>query len=228
MGRGGAYSVESIAIMACCCPHSLSAGRFFSRFARSYRRRFKKKGFEPAQRQLLEGIERVGFTDATVLEIGSGVGYLHQRLLQRGAASAVGIDLAPKMIEEAEALAREQGLAERTRYRVGDFVEQADTFDAADVVILDKVICCYPDAERIVATSLAKARRVYAYTIPRNRWYTRLGVALTALVLGLFRSDFRPYVHDPEKIEAWVTAAGFGKQYEKQTLVWLTRVHVRS
>jgi len=214
--------------MSCCCPHSLSAGRFFSRFARRYRRRFEKKGFEPSQRWLLEGIERAGFANATLLEIGSGIGTLHQHLLEQGAASAVGVDLAPTMIEEAEALARENGLAERTHYRVGDFVEQADTFDPADVVILDKVICCYPDAKRIVATSVAKARRAYAYTIPRRCWYTRLGVAITALALRLFRSDFRPYVHNPEKIEAWVTAAGFAKQYQKQTLVWLTRVHTRN
>lgn len=35
------------------------------------------------------------------------------------------------------------------RYRVGDFVKEAETFDPADVVILDKVICRYPDAKRI-------------------------------------------------------------------------------
>jgi 2-polyprenyl-3-methyl-5-hydroxy-6-metoxy-1,4-benzoquinol methylase len=214
--------------MSCCCPHSRSAGRFFSRFARRYRKRFKKRGFEPSQRSLLEGIERVGFQDATILEIGSGVGTLHQHLLKQGAASAVGVDLAPAMIEEAEAIARENGLADRTRYRVGDFVEEAETFDPADVVILDKVICCYPDARRIVETSAAQARRAYAYTIPRNRWYMRLVTALIAFVMRLFRSDFRPYVYDPEKIEAWVTAGGFTKQYENHTVAWLTQVCVRS
>jgi len=214
--------------MPCCCPHSRSAGRFFSRFARRYRRRFQRKGFEPAQRALLEGIERAGFQNATLLEIGSGVGTLHQHLLKQGAASAVGVDLAPTMIEEAEALARENGLADRTRYRVGDFVEEAETFELADVVILDKVICCYPDAKRIVETSAARARRGYAYSIPRNRWYTRLGVALMALVFWLLRSDFRPYVHDPERIDAWVTAAGFVMRYESHTVAWLARAYIRA
>jgi len=214
--------------MSCCCPHSISAGRYFSRFARRYRRRLQKQGFEPTQRSLLEGIERAGFQNATLLEIGSGVGALHQHLLKQGAASAVGVDLAPKMIEEAKALARENGLADRARYRVADFVEEAQTFDRADIVILDKVICCYPDAKRIVETSAAKARRAYAFTIPRNRWFTRLSVATMALIFRLFRSDFRPYVHDPRQIDAWLTAAGFTKQYENQTLVWLTWVHARN
>jgi len=213
--------------MSCCCPHSRSAGRFFSRFARRYRRRFQRKGFEASQLSLLEGIERVGFQDATILEIGSGVGALHQHLLKQGAASAVGVDLAPTMIEEAEALAHENGLTDRTRYRLGDFVEEAETFEPADVVILDKVICCYPDAERIVEKSAAQARRAYAYSIPRNRWYMRLGVAVTAFVMRLFRSDFRPYVHDPERIDAWLTTAGFARRYEHRTVAWLTRAYVR-
>jgi len=213
--------------MMSCCAHSRSAARLFSHFARRYRRRFEKKGLEASQRQLVEGLERAGFGDASLLEVGSGVGYLHQYLLQRGAATAVGVDLTPKMIEEAEALARKNGLTERTGYRVADFVDAAASFEPADVVLLDKVICCYPDAERMVQTSLAKAKRVYAYTIPRDRWYTRLGVALGALGLRLLRSDYRSYVHDPRQIEAWVTAAGFTKRYENQTLIWLTGVYVR-
>ena len=214
--------------MSCCSPHSRSAGRFFSWFARRYRRRFQRKGFEPLQRSLLEGIAQAGVRSATILEIGCGVGALHQYLLKQGAASAVGVDLAPRMIEEAEALAREYGLADRARYRVGDFVEEAGTFDPADVVILDKVICCYPDARRIVETSAARARRTYAYSIPRNRWYTRLSVSLTALAFRLLRSDFRPYVHDPEKIDAWLTAAGFARRYEARTVAWLARAYVRA
>ena len=213
--------------MTCCCSHSTAAGRIFSRFARRYRRRFQKKGLEPSERQLVEGLGRVGLDNASLLEVGSGVGYLHQYLLKRGAASAVGVDLSPRMIEEAQALARENGLAERTRYRVGDFVELAETFDPADAVLLDKVICCYPDAERMVRTSLAKATRVYAYTIPLNRWYTRLGIALSAFALRVMRSDFRSYVHDPAMIEALVRAAGFTKRYENRTFVWLTVVHAR-
>ena len=212
--------------MPCCCPHSRSAGRFFSRFARRYRQRFRRKGFEPSQRDLLEGIGRAGFQGATLLEIGCGVGTLHQQLLKQGAERAVGVDLAPRMIEEAEALAREDGLADRARYRVGDFVEEAENFDPADVVILDKVICCYPDAKRIVEASAGRARRVVAYSVPRNRWYTRFGVALVALVLRLAGSDFRPYVHDPERIDAWLAAAGFARRYEHHTLAWLTRVCV--
>jgi magnesium-protoporphyrin O-methyltransferase len=152
---------------------------------------------------------------------------LHQHLLDQGAACATGIDLAEKMIGQARELAQARGLADRTDYRVGDFIEIADRIEDADVTILDKVLCCYPDAEALVKKSLAKTRRVYAYTLPRNRWWMRVGAKIMAAVLWCFGSPFRSYVHDPKLIEAQVTAEGFEKRYENQTAVWLTQVFVR-
>lgn len=214
--------------MACCCLHNCDTGRLFSRFARRYRKRYERKGFEPSQRQLLDGIRQAGIGGARLLEIGCGVGALHQRLLEEGAGSALGIDLSERMLSEARDAARVHGLAERTDYRQGDFVEFADTVDPAEITILDKVICCYPDAEGLVRKSLARTRRVYAYTIPRDRWFTRVGAELLAFGLRLLGSRFRSYVHDPKLVESWVRAAGFEKRYANRTFIWMTEVYVRA
>lgn len=213
--------------MNCCCPHSNSANRFFSFFAGRYRKRFEKKGFEPSQKQLLEGLEQAGYQDAKILEIGSGVGHLHQTLLERGAESAIGVDLASKMIEEARHWAQERGLAEKTDYVEGDFMEIRDSLPDVEVTVLDKVVCCYPDADGLVHSSLAKTSRVYALTYPRDRWYVRAMMGLVALGMKIIRSDFRPYVHAPESIEKWITQAGFDKNYQNQNMVWLTQVYVK-
>jgi len=214
--------------MSCCCPHSNSANRFFSFFASRYRRRFEKKGFEPSQKQLLEGLQQAGYRDAKVLEIGSGVGHLHQTLLEQGAASAVGIDLASRMVDEAQHWAEERKLAGRTAYLEGDFMEIHESLSGADVTVLDKVVCCYPDADGLVHASLKKTNRVYALTYPRNRWYIRTMMRISAFMLKLVRSDFRPYVHDPEVIEKWITETGFSKAYQNNNMVWLTQVYVKS
>jgi magnesium-protoporphyrin O-methyltransferase len=213
--------------MSCCCPHSNSANRFFSRFAGSYRKRFEKKGFEPSQQHLMEGLEQAGFESASILEIGSGVGHLHQTLLEQGASSAVGIDLASKMIEEAQHWAEERDLTDRVRYVEGDFMEIADDFQSAEITVLDKVVCCYPDAEGLVASSLGKTSRVYALTYPRDRWFVRLFMGVMALAMKIARSDFRPYVHSPVQIEKWITRDGFTKNYQHTNLMWLTQVYVR-
>jgi len=212
--------------MTCCCPHARSGGRIFSFFARNYRQRFSEKGFEPAQRQLMEGISQAGFQNTSVLEIGSGVGHFHMSLLEAGAATATGIDLAPKMIAEAEDWSRQRGLEGRVTYHQGDFMEILPLIEPADVTVLDKVVCCYPDADGLVNQSLSKTRRVYALTYPRDRRLVRLGVALAALLMRLIGSSFRPYAHSPVLIEEWITASGFHKRFEKTTFVWLSQVYV--
>lgn len=211
-----------------CCVHSRDAGRFFSRMARRERRRYERRGLERSQRALLTGIEEAGLEGASVLEIGCGVGYLHRRLLEAGAARAVGVDLSARMLEEARAGAQARGLAERTEYREGDFLEIGETLADADIVILDKVICCYPDAQGLVERSLAKARRIYAFTIPRDRAFVCFGVAVLAAALRLLGSRFRPYVHDPEAIDAWLRQQGFSLAHRAQTPIWQCAVYLRS
>lgn len=213
--------------MACCCPEACAAADFFSRFARRYRKLYRRKGLERTQRQLVAGLKKEGITGARLLEIGCGVGYLHQQLLKQGAAGAIGVDLSDRMIAEARAAAAEQGLADRVDYRVGDFVFLAPQLPAGDVTLLDKVVCCYPDARSLIETSLAKTDRLYALTFPRDRILTRFGVAAMALLLRLAGSRFRSYVHDPRAIEAWITGHGWRKACEAQTPVWLTQVYVR-
>jgi SAM-dependent methyltransferase len=213
--------------MSCCCPQASSASRFFYLFSRSYRKRYAKKGFEESQKQLVEGLKQAGFDGNTVLEIGSGVGYLHQTLLQQGATSATGIDLSPKMIAEAVAGAKEKGLDDRTSYIQDDFVNISESVNSADVTILDKVVCCYPDADALVHKSLAHTNRVYALTYPRDRWLIRLVSRIMGGIFWLLRIDFRNYVHSPVLLERWITDEGFSKQFEKQTKTWLTQVYVR-
>lgn len=209
------------------CCHSESGKKLFSFFARSSRKRLEKKGFEKTQKQLLEGLEKVGYRGATVLEIGCGVGHLHQSLLEQGADTAVGIDLAPKMLSEARKWADERGLGDRVDYVEGDFMELGGDIEAADVCLLDKVVCCYPDAPGMVRESLARTRKAYALTYPRNRWFVRLGTRLWNSALWLLRSDFRSFVHDPVLIEQWIVGDGLEKRFEDQTTGWLTQVYVR-
>jgi magnesium-protoporphyrin O-methyltransferase len=211
---------------ASCC-HSKSASKLFSFFAARSRKRFEERGFEPSQEHLLSGLEQIGYSGSTLLEIGCGVGHLHQTMLEKGAESATGIDLAPKMLSEARDWADKRGLAGRASYVEGDFMEIDSQVDAADVCVLDKVVCCYPDAKGLLQRSLQKTRRTYALTYPRDRWFVRLGVSIWNSVLWLVRSDFRSFVHDPGKIENWISEAGLEKKFEDQTTAWQTQVYVR-
>ena len=55
-------------------------------------RQEERAGLEPSQEQLLAALRAQGIEGRRVLEIGCGVGHLHHRLLDEGAASVVGVE----------------------------------------------------------------------------------------------------------------------------------------
>ncbi len=211
----------------CCGSTACGIGRCFGRFSRRYTRRYERRGLEATQKQLVAGLQKAGFDGRSLLEIGCGVGYLHQYLLLRGAATAVGVDLAPAMLTEAQALAARQGLAQRTRYLPGDFEVLAPELDVADITLLDKVVCCYPDAPGLMAATLARTKEICALTLPRGHALNRVAARLGGGLLRAVGSGYRPFVHDPMMIDRQLRAAGFKCVYEARTLIWLTRLYRR-
>jgi magnesium-protoporphyrin O-methyltransferase len=132
------------------------------------------------------------------------------------------------MINEARRNAVNKALADRTTYHLGDYVDLASELDASDVTIMDKVVCCYPDPERLLKAVLPNTRRVIALTYPRDRTFTRVSIAAFALLLRTLRSDFRPYVHNPEDIRRLITDEGFSLKSLNRVFAWQTEVYVRA
>jgi magnesium-protoporphyrin O-methyltransferase len=214
--------------MSCCCVPNCAAqeatDKFFNTQAGRYKKYFKKKGLHKEQKYLAEGIRRSGMKDAEILEIGCGVGGLHLSLLKDGAAKATGFDISERMIATARKLSTEMGLQERTQYRHGDFAAIHGEAPTADVTILDKVICCYEDVSELIARSTAKTRRIYAVSYPRENFFVRFMFRSAKYFLKLFRQPFHPFYHEPQHVQNRITAAGFEKVYENETVVWLIQV----
>lgn len=214
--------------MPCCKPlDHAAAARFFSWYARRSVRQYRKNGLGALRRRLADAVREADIEGATLLDIGCGAGFVHQSLLRDGAARAVGIDLSEDMLAEARALAAEQSLTARTDYVAADFVYVADALPVADVTILDRVVCCYPDAETLVNRSLEKTGRVYALTYPRDHLWNRILTELEALGLRMLCCAFRSYIHDTARIQAWIEAGGFAKRSEHVDRIWIMQVYSR-
>lgn len=215
--------------MSCCsvsaCP---GTNRFFTKWAKKYAKTFRKKGLEKAQRYLLEGIRRVPMRSAEILDIGCGVGALHLTLLKEGASRATGVDVAEGMLAEAKRLAEEMGVLERTSYVLDDFAKVSDNVAEADITILDKVVCCYEHLDDLVEHSLAKTRRLYGLTHPRESALVRVGFVIHIFLSKLFRGTFHPYWHDWHRLRAMISARGFKPVYENSTFFWNVLVFERA
>jgi len=216
--------------MSTCCqtnPHQEGTNEFFTRFSKKYAKRFRKGKLEKVQRFLLEGVRKEPVTSKEILDIGCGVGSLHLTLLKEGAARAVGVDMAEGMLDKAKQFASQLGMAEKTEYVLGDFVERKNQLGNADITILDKVVCCYEDVKTLMETSTQKTKSIYAFSHPRRSLLMKAIFKTQIFVCSLLRTSFRPHWHDWLWVRSLVTAQGFELVYENATIAWQVAVYKR-
>jgi magnesium-protoporphyrin O-methyltransferase len=152
------------------------------------------------------------------------VGALQHALLDRGAARATSAEASPAFQEVARAEAERRGMAGRIAFELGDFVELADRIPPADLVTLDRVICCYPDMPALVGASAAHARAVWGAVFPRERRLTRFAMGALNLVQRLRRNAFRTYVHPTEGVRQALSEKGFALRTHRETVFWQVMV----
>jgi Methyltransferase domain len=157
---------------------------------------------------MVEFLELRGIQGATVLEVGGGVGEIQIELLKRGAARAVNLELSAAYEQEAKSLLREAGLEERAERRLHDIAVDPKGVEAADVVVLHRVVCCYPDYERLLGAAAQHARRLLVFSYPPRNAGSRLFIATQNLVFGLLRREFRTFAHPPTASSAFSGSAG--------------------
>jgi magnesium-protoporphyrin O-methyltransferase len=139
----------------------------------------------------------------------------------------VDVDASGSYLAVAEREAVERGFGDRTNYRHGDFVQLAPEIEPADVVTLDRVICCYPDVRSLVSRSAEHARRLYGLVYPVDRWWTRGFARIMNFLDRVGRSDYRMHVHSQDLVDRLVTEAGFERRYHHAGAIWQTVVYAR-
>ncbi|MGZ4289267.1 MAG: methyltransferase domain-containing protein [Gaiellaceae bacterium] len=207
----------------CCRPEGYN--RLFSaRQARLDASRYRKHGLGGTSRRLVELAGDV--SGGTVLEVGGGVGAIELDLLAAGADRATNVELSGEYEEEAATLLAERGLTERVDRRVADFVEEP--VEPHDVVVMHRVVCCYPDVDRLMGTAAACTRRRMVLTYPREAPWTRAGIWSINLFMRISGSSFRAFVHPVARMTAAAQREGLAlERREQQGLVWESAVYER-
>lgn len=181
-------------------------------------RRYRERGPGGVTALLMGALREQGVEDAVVLDIGGGVGAIQHELLASGAARSVSVDAAPSYCDELVAEAERRGHAERVETLEGDFVELAPSIEPADIVTLDKVICCDPEAEALLEASAAHSRRLVGLVYPRDTLLVKAGAALLNAGFWALRRHFRWLVHPVARIDAILREAGFERRLERRGL----------
>jgi len=161
-----------------------------------------------------------GLEGATVLEIGGGVGEIEIEVLKRGAARAVNLELSSAYDAEATVLLGEAGLEQRAERRVHDIAADPGLVEAADVVVLNRVVCCYPDYERLLGAAADHALRLLVFSHPPRNPASRLLFACQNLFFRVRRMEFRTFTHPPDEMLAVLTTRGLRHTFSYRGLVW--------
>ena len=193
---------------------------FGDKMARRQLRQYRRKGPAKGTRLLLEAISDASIAGGTFIDIGGGVGAIQHELIARGAARGTGADASPAYLAAARSEAEARGYADRMLYVEGDFVREANKVAAADIVTLDRVVCCYPDMPALLGAAAPLARRTLGLIIPRGTRFMRCGIAVVNLFQRLRRHPFRVYVHDPAEVEAVLARHGLSRRYLRDGMVW--------
>jgi magnesium-protoporphyrin O-methyltransferase len=188
--------------------------------ARRAAERYRSRGVGQTERHIVSFLSASGVDGATVLEIGGGVGEVQLELLKLGAARTVNLELSPGYDGDAASLASESGFEGRMERRLLDIAASPDDVEAADVVVLNRVVCCYPDYVRLLGSAADHARRLLVFTYPPRNAVSRLILGAENVRFRLQGKEFRTFAHPPARMLEVVESRGLRQAYAHRPLVW--------
>jgi hypothetical protein len=219
---------DRVRVLSDCCDPT-PYRRFFNRKeAERNIRAYRRKGLDPMASSMIDYLKSRGVEGADVLEVGGGVGAIQVELLKAGARESLNIELSAGYEEAAQRLAQEEGIEDRVTRRLGDFVALQHEFDQADIVVMNRVVCCYPWMERLMGAAVGKTSGYLAMVFPRERWWVKTGLGMGNTFTALRKCDFRAYVHPVAEIESVATRAGLVVRHSDKNLIWQALVLERT
>ena len=193
---------------------------FRPRTARRDLARYRSEGLDRLERRVVESARSGGLEGARVLEIGGGIGAVQSELVESGAECGEIVELVGAYEESAYELAREKGLEGRVSYRVVDVLEHPDSVEPADVVVLNRVVCCSPDGVDLAAVAARLTRRTLLLTFPRDVAWVRMGVRLLNVGFWAMRRSFRTFVHPAATLHEAIEAEGLSLTERFDDRLW--------
>jgi len=192
--------------------------------------KYKTNGLTTSSQVLLDFISKEGILGKTVLEIGCGTGFFALETIRSGATSSLGVDLSSAAIHEANEFAKECGLQDRARFEVSNAASTRQP--ASDVAVMEKVLCCYPDADALLKTASDSSRELLGFVVPRNEGLMKpamkIGTALINLVEKLRKTGFRLYLHPLRSIDQLLSERGFQQASKAKSRFWLVFLYKKT
>jgi 2-polyprenyl-3-methyl-5-hydroxy-6-metoxy-1,4-benzoquinol methylase len=203
-----------------CCQRQMIDDRFDQDFVAKKVQQYRRSGLKKETRILVEALKSEGVDGLTLLDVGGGLGTIAHELMKAGVGQTVSVEASQAFIDAAQTEAARQGLADKMTFMHGDLVELTPQVPRADVVTLDKVVCCYRDMESLVRVSVEKAQKLYGLVYPRDNWWMKIGIGFENLLQNLKGDDWRMYVHPTPEVDRLIREHGLRQRFRHALIDW--------
>lgn len=209
-----------------CC--EITDNAFSEAEARAEIRNYRKRGPAKQTKLILQAIRSLGLKNLDLLDIGGGIGVIHHELLKDVARGATHVDASSAYLREAKAEAARRGHSDRVNFIHADFTDVAPDVPKADVVTLDRVVCCYPDFRSLLNAAANHSRQALTLTYPRETWYMHIGLSIINLFQRLRKDPFRVFLHPVGEMDTLLKQEGFERISLRRLFVWEMALYQRT
>lgn len=208
-----------------CC--EIENNTFTEDDAKADLKQYRKRGPANQTKLILEAVRSLGLKDTALLDIGGGIGAIHHELLKDVAREATHVDASSAYLKVATEEAKRLGHEAQVKFIHADFTDVASELPQADVVTLDRVVCCYPNFRELLKAASSKSRKAIALTYPREEWYIKMVMSMMNFFQRVRRDPFRVFVHPVAEMEALLNKEGLKRISTRKLFVWEMSLYQR-
>jgi 2-polyprenyl-3-methyl-5-hydroxy-6-metoxy-1,4-benzoquinol methylase len=208
-----------------CC--EITDNAFTEEEAKSQLKDYRRNGPANQTKVLLQAIRSLNLRNADLIDIGGGIGTIHHELLEDVATQATHVDASSAYLKLAKEEVARRGHGDRVNFIHADFTDVASDLPPADIVTLDRVVCCYPDFRRLLKTAADHSRKAIALTYPREAWYLRTAFKIMNFVQKLRKDPFRVFLHPVTEMNLLLQREGFKQVSMKRLFFWEVALYQR-
>ncbi len=211
------------------CKHCCGAEYIFDqKEAEKNAKRYRRKGPNKTTLKLIQLLnEQTDFKDKTLLDIGGGIGVIPIELTKKGVTKVTNIDASSAYQQKALELSKKYNYNDKITLVHGDFIEISKKIDKHDIVTLERVVCCYPDMDRLLSHATDKSNELIGLVYPMDHFLSRIGNKIIQAYFLLKRNPFRTFIHPEKEIEEEIIRKGFQLVGKKNVFPWRITVFKR-
>jgi len=189
---------------------------------------FHRKGPAKHTQLILDAVRSLGLKDASLLDVGGGIGAIYHELMKDSIVRATHVDASSAYLTAAREETEKRGNDGKVEFIHADFTDVADTLAPADVVTLDRVVCCYPDFHSLLKAAAGRSQRALVMAYPRDNRVSRTLVRIMGWFLKLSRNPFRVFVHPVKQMDALLRGEGLHRVGLNRLFIWEVALYQRS